>query len=74
MTDDSTAAALVERLSRHERRMILSADDRGEIRALDDETAEDFEAIGITGEDGWIDVLTPLGRQIHRILAEREER
>ena len=38
-----------------------------------DDMLEELEGIGVTGEDGWIDVLTPLGLRVRAILQEMND-
>ena len=60
MPDPATIAA---KLTKAQRKALLEAEnyfDGFEIR-LDEEACEELEAMGLTGRDGWIDQLTPLG-------------
>lgn len=67
--------ALARELTDTQRRAVRGALDTPEGFCLNpspqEEECEEMEAMGVTGEDGWSDILTPLGIALRTYLREQ---
>ena len=75
MTDQERANEIAAGLSEAQRKQILRAKFCGqfwEIHCPADDDLSELEYIGVTGEDGWENALTPLGLAVRHLLAQGE--